>query len=114
MNVNVKYKLTIDATVNVDHLKFATKGINKWQDHTSEGYEGRLERLPADADLDIDLLMTGPAGKWKLEVYVRILNYYGNEIDKYRPLNDNGTSLFTNDISIKNSLLGSFLINWQG
>lgn len=112
MNVNVKYTLDLDSTVSLERLKFANVPINYNQDKTGTGYSGKVKNAFADDVLLINLLMVGPAGAWKLVVFVRELDQDGNEVGAWKPLNGNGREYFENDIKDRNALYGNYKINW--
>jgi len=109
--VNVKYTLELDATVNIHHLKFANKSINKENDKKGSNYEGIVEEVGADDTLAVDLLLTGSAGVWILKVWVCELDEHGNETS-WKPLKANGSNQFKDNIKTKNNLDGEFEINW--
>lgn len=110
--VNVKYTLELDATVKLDRLKFANIAINYKADKKATGYSGKVNKAFADDVLLINLLMSGPAGAWKLEVFVRELDENDEETGDWKPLNGNGKDYFENDISERNALYGNYKINW--
>lgn len=111
-NVNVKYKLTLDATVHLNSLKFENKAIEKEEDKTGTNYEGKIKDIMVDDQLLINLKMTGAAGKWKLDAWIRKRDGDGNETGDWKPLNGNDKDVFEDKIQDQNTLYGRYSINW--
>lgn len=108
--VKVKYELTIDATVTLKHLKFDNVEIDY---NTTEKYKGKLGKpVYADNTLLINMRLVGPAGKWKLNVWCRLLDSQGNETGNWVPLNGNDKDTFSGNIKEKAGLYGHYKINW--
>lgn len=107
-NVNIKYKLSVDATVTVNKLKFGTKDADLSKVN-SNVYESTVRSVSVSDKVFIDLLMSGAAGKWELEVRAIKLRADGTEKDE-------GSKLVTfpikGNIKKRNSLNAQYKINW--
>jgi hypothetical protein len=109
-NVNVKYQLTLDATVTFNHLDF--EGTTVSPSNTTGGDNLPTDIIFVDNEIGIKLLMSGSEGSWTIAVSVIALDDDNNQTGKWIPCAANGTSTFTDDVSKMNLLDGEFLISW--
>lgn len=108
--VNIKYQLTLDATVILAHLEF--HGVDITPENTTGEDNFPDVRVFVDDALSIDLLMAG-FGEWKIAVWVIELDGSGMQIGEWIPLAPNQTDTFRGEVSEQqNLLLGDYLISW--
>jgi len=110
--VNVKYDLTLDATVDLSLLRFEGTEINYQTNKNGTNYTGKVKDVRVDDTLLINMQLTGPAGKWKLAAFVRRIDADNVETGDWKPLNANDKDSFENNIKTKNKLYGRYKINW--
>jgi len=111
--IQIKYQLTFDATVTLVPGHFFIQGTAFTPANTTGGDNLPANLLYAASDLIIDMLLTGPAGQWKIAVWVMKIDPVTGPTGTWKPLAFNGTAVFTQDVSIENSLIGNYAIAWK-
>ena len=111
--INIKYQLTLDPTVTLvpGHLFFQGKAFNPA--NTTGNDNTPPDILYAAADLTIDMLLAGGVGQWKIAVWVMKNDPATGPSGVWKPLAFNGTGVFTQDVSVENSLIGNYAISWK-
>ena len=105
----VKYELTLDATVTLEFLAMGNQEIDY---HTTTKYKGTIEKAVwVDSHLTIEMLLTGPAGKWKLAVWIKKV-VLEEETGEWIPLFGNGKDVFEANIKKTNRISGRHKILW--
>lgn len=110
--VHVKYQLTLDATVQFNSIIFQDK------DFPTPDYIDGKDNLPVLEinvldTIYVDLLMSGPAGKWTIALWVIRVDEHGNEFGTWSPAADNGLNAFTGNIKHFNHLSKTSKITWK-
>jgi hypothetical protein len=111
--IQIKYQLTLDATVSLVPGHLFIQGKSFTPANTTGGDNLPPDLIYAASDLTIDMLLAGPAGRWTVAVWVMKIDPLTGPTGAWKPLSFNGTGVFTQDVSIENSLIGYYTINWK-
>jgi hypothetical protein len=111
-NVNVKYQLTLDPTVTLNHLAFESVAFSP-EDTTGKDNTPDTQ-IYVDDIISVLMVMSGSEGEWTIAVWVMELDDDGNQVGTdWMACAANGRNTFTDDVSKADRLQGDFQIIWK-